>query len=200
MTAEIEIRALVSDYQAAEESLLQAGFVPAGQVNQIDIMYDKPAGELFVSGQKIRIRIEGDRAELTYKGAFQGDMSASRRAELNIQLNADDVANAGTLLEALGYPMLFQIQKLRKTFRKEGVVATLDHWPIIGAMVELEGDENEIKAIAGAAFPDAAFANHRLKSLFEATCAERGRSLSDLQADYERETGFSLGNISFLLR
>jgi predicted adenylyl cyclase CyaB len=179
--------------------LEKAGFEKIQEVVQTDIMHDKPDGELFKSGQKIRIRSEGEHAELTYKGGFQGDQTASRRAELNIELSSSDLASASQLLEALGYPELFKVRKVRKTYERNGVSATLDTWPIIGTMIEFEGEETEIKSIALELFPNLEFGNPRLKHLFEEKCEKTGRSLAELKAEYEAQTGFYLGNIEFLL-
>jgi hypothetical protein len=67
-------------------------------------------------------------------------------------------------------------------------------------MLELEGPEQEIRTIGETLFPDKVFKNYRLKELFEAQCELRGVSLQRLQQEYEDETGFKLGNISFLMQ
>jgi len=200
MSSEVEIRALVPNATAAEDALRDAGFACTAAFEQLDMMYDRPDGALFRSGQKIRIRVEGNHAELTYKGAFQGDASASRRTEVNVLIQPKDTGSLSELLEALGYPLLFQVRKARNVFRAGAVTATLDDWPIIGPMLELEGDEADIKEVAEATFPGIEFANYRLKTLFEKVCAERGLSLAELQKEYEGRSGFKLGNLGFLLQ
>ena len=199
MKSEVEIRALVPEPKRAATALQRGGFALIDVFDQHDIIHDRPDGSLFRSGQKIRLRIEGDHAEFTYKGAFQGDATASRRAEINVVVNPSDVPALSEMLEALGYPMLFQVKKVRTVFRSGSVAATLDEWPIIGSMLELEGPEDEIKGVAQATFPEIEFGNSRLKTLFERVCAERGRTLDELQTDYEARSGFSLGNIRLLL-
>ncbi|HEX8225808.1 MAG TPA: CYTH domain-containing protein [Allosphingosinicella sp.] len=200
MASEVEVRTLVEDAELAAETLRLNGFSLAGSLKQRDIMHDKPDGQLFLSGQKIRIRVEDDRAELTYKGEFEGDQSASRRSEINITIPAGSVDDVSLVLTALGYPILFQVQKTRVVLRNGGVVATIDSWPIIGPMLELEGEEEEIKSIANLLFPKHIFRNYRLKELFEEVCSRRGKSLNELQDEYEKSSRFELGNIGFLTR
>ena len=42
-------------------------------------MLDKEDASLFISGKKIRIRIEEDKATLTYKGDINKDKNVSKR-------------------------------------------------------------------------------------------------------------------------
>lgn len=199
MSTEIEIRTQIDDSEKAIAKLLKNGFKEKDKSEQIDMMFDFPDGQLFKSGQKIRIRVENNRAVLTYKGGFKGDDSASRRIELDIPLEASSVKDAENFLTSIGYPLLFQVRKERRLLTRGGVKATFDDWPIIGSLLELEGEEKEIKEIADGLFPENKFGNIRLKELFTIKCEETGKSLSELKEEYEIETGFKLGNLVFLI-
>ena len=200
MTTETEIRALVPSVKEAIERLEASGFRVRDSVVQQDVMYDYPDGTLFKDGQKIRVRIEGKRATLTYKGKFQRSDGISQRDEIDIPIDTNDTHSLGRLLEALGYPMLFQVRKNRTTLINRSVQATIDEWPIIGPMLEFEGLEGDILKCAASIFPELEFGNPRLKDLFESECKKLGKTLSQLKSEYQKDTGFDLGNIEFLLR
>lgn len=199
MGIETEIRALIPDPERAIGNAIQLGFVPEPSFDQHDIMFDRSDGSMFRSGSKIRIRVERDRAELTYKGSFLGDASASRRTELNVPLSVEAVSSTSAFLEAIGFPMLFQVKKTRLQLKKGSTKITIDRWPIIGNLMEIEGAEPEIGAFAEQICPDVDFGGYRLKKLFADTATSTGKSIEELKFDYERKTGFKLGNIEFLI-
>jgi predicted adenylyl cyclase CyaB len=198
---EVEVRAIVPEelLQDAKEKILSMGFVPSDEIRQLDIIFDKKDAELFRSGQKIRMRLENDNAELTYKGHFKGDSTASRRIETNIPIDIRYTDQVILFLEALGFPKCFQINKTRKNYTIDNVRITFDTWPIIGCMVEFEGREEIIKEFANIIFPNIIFKNLLLKEAFENVQKERALSLSELKAEYEKRTGNKLGNIELLM-
>ena len=199
MSTEIEIRTQINNSVEAIDKLLNNGFQDEGQSQQIDMMFDFPDGQLFKSGQKIRVRIENNTAVLTYKGMFRGDESASRRIELDIPLQLSSIKKTEDFLTSIGYPLLFQVKKDRRMLSRGGIKATFDEWPIIGSLLELEGEESEIKEVANSLFPENEFGNLRLKELFTKKCEDSGKTLTKLQEEYEVSTGFKLGNIAFLI-
>lgn len=163
-------------------------------------MLDKEDASLFISGKKIRIRIEEDKATLTYKGDINKDKNVSKRTELDIPINQKDVDKYIMFLTELGYPVCFQIKKKRKILKKDDITVTFDEWPIIGCMMEIEGSENEIKTIAKEVAPDINFENYRLKELFERKMQETGKSLEELKENYFKETQFDLGHIELIIK
>jgi len=196
---EVEIRALIPNPGCVEAALREKGFSEEPEFEQLDIMFDKPDASLFRSGQKIRIRTEKGCSELTYKGRFAGDSAASRRTEVNLPIPPDKVGELGAFLEAIGYPECFRIPKRRKVFRQDTLNVTLDWWPIIGCLMEIEGDEKDAHALASEVAPHVEFRNYRLKELFRMLEKRTGKSLGDLKRAYESETGLALGCIELLL-
>lgn len=196
---EIEIRAVIDKPLDLQKKLIEWGFEATPEFEQLDMIFDKPDASLFKSGQKIRIRIEKGVAILTYKGYFQGDPSASRRAEIDIPINPDLVPSYITLFEAIGYPICFQIPKKRKTYKKDNVIVTFDNWPIIGCLVEIEGEESSVKLLASQLAPGIEFRNYRLKELFVMKEQETGQPLSQLKVQSENMLDISLGKIEVLL-
>ena len=197
---EIEVRAIVNNKMELIQILKEKGFVNTKNVVQHDIMLDKPDASLFVSGKKIRIRIEDDKSTLTYKGDINVDQNISKRTELNIQIKQSEVDQYITFLTELGYPICFQIKKERQVLEKDGIIVTFDEWPIIGCMMEIEGPEEQIKHVAEEVAPDVKFSNYRLKELFEYKMQETGKSLAELKDMYYREKQFDLGHIELIIR
>lgn len=196
---EVEIRAVVNNKENLIQALERRGFTNEKTTIQHDIMLDKPDASLFILGKKIRIRIEDGDATLTYKGDINIDKDISKRMEINIRINKEYVEEYVTFLTELGYPVCFQIRKERKVMKKDDVEVTFDEWPIIGCMMEIEGPEEKIKALAGEVAPDIRFSNYRLKELFRDKMKETGKSLDELKADYYKETQFDLGHIELIV-
>ncbi|HVS04091.1 MAG TPA: class IV adenylate cyclase [Thermoanaerobaculia bacterium] len=93
-------------------------------------------GELLADERVLRLRIDGQGAELTFKGAPRFAGNAKVRVEL--QTRVADAEQMRSLLEALGYRVARRYQKMREEWRLGGVVVALDHTPI-GDFAELEG-------------------------------------------------------------
>lgn len=200
MNKEIEIRAIVNNRERIEKRLVATGFIPTNEVEQLDIMMDKPDGSLFNSGRKIRLRIEGASGELTYKGMFEGDAMASRRVEINFGVLPKELNSITEFFSALGFPPLFTIPKRRTEYKRENITVTLDEWPIIGCLMELEGLESDIINLAKELCPSVKFRGYRLKELFLNKEAETGKSLIELQKDFEAKHGTKLGRLDLLLK
>lgn len=197
---EIETRIVVPDNKIKEtQNILESlGFKLIEKFIQKDIILDKPDASLFKSGQKIRIREEKGVAELTYKGLFEGSQDFARRSEINIPLNPDNIENMKIIFASLGYPLLFQIIKERTVYKKDGIKATYDNWPIIGTMLEIEGGESEVKKVTDVFSSDFEFKNYRLKDLLSNRVSESGKSFADLKSYYEKLAGNKLGQIELI--
>lgn len=199
---EIETRAMIKTHQIAQinKLLIDNGFSNTETYSQTDIMLDNKDGGLFKSGQKIRLRIEKDVAELTYKGMFEGEQNFSRRIEINVPVSNSSVDDIILMFTALHYPILFQIKKERTVFKKDNVVATLDNWPILGYILELESsDEKSLHNVILKLPKELVFNNTRLKDLFNQKTVETGKTFAELKTAYEMDSGFKLGNIELIL-
>ncbi len=95
---------------------------------------------------RLRLRREGARSFLTFKGPVQpGPMKL--REELETAVTDADVLQR--VLEHLELRVWFRYQKYREEFALDGVVVAIDETPI-GTFVELEGTEAGITAAAAA--------------------------------------------------
>jgi adenylate cyclase class 2 len=100
-------------------------------------------GELLASGRILRLRTDGQRARLTFKGplTIEGNMKVREEREVEIE-NADE---AQALFANLGYSVVRRYQKMREEWQLGGVTIALDHTPI-GDFAEFEGDGAETVA------------------------------------------------------
>ena len=199
---EIETRTLVPSNQVKTviNTLKELGFKQIDEFKQTDIIFDRKDAALFKSGQKIRLRIEKGIAELTYKGLFEGDSSMSRRIEINLPVLNEKIEDTTIFLSSIGYPKLFTIIKNRILFKKNGIEASLDEWPILGHILEFEGNEDEIKILIKSFKNEFKFGNTRLKQLFKDKINETGKSFQELKDEYELSTGNSLGKIELIIK
>jgi predicted adenylyl cyclase CyaB len=198
---EIEVRTRLSQDKVATipQILDQMGFHSLGSWEQFDVMFDRPDGSLFNGGSKIRLRRERETMELTYKGSMLGRTDISDRTETNIKVAPEQFDECKRFLAALGFPQLFQIKKERHMWRRGSVSVTLDYWPIIGPILEFEGPEDEIIALTKPFGAEYHFANYRLRYFFEQVEGETGKSLSQLQKEYEEQNDIALGRLDLLI-
>ncbi len=169
------------------------------KVIQQDIIFDKEDASLFRSGCKIRLRLEGESKELTYKGSLLSSEKVSKRTELNISVSDASEEDISDFLTALGYPMCFQYKKERIVYTKDSIQVTFDEWPIIGCMVEIEGPEASIVELTKTIAPSETFGNRRLKDFFGDVMKSTGKSFDQLKAEYQAKTGFNLGKLELIL-
>lgn len=196
---EIEIRSVVTEKESIIKALKELLFENKGTVEQHDIILDKKDASLFKSGQKIRIRVENDKCTLTYKSDMSKNKEVSLRDEINIDINKKGLKDYLDFFENIGFTICFQIKKTREIWKYMNIKVTIDKWPIIGYIVEIEGNEEDIKRVANIIAPDKIFKNYRLKELFESKMKETGKSLKELKMIYYEETGFDLGNIELII-
>lgn len=97
-------------------------------------------GELLDQACLLRLRLDGQGAQITYKGParFEGHTKIRREHQTRVE-DADSVRE---ILESLGYAVTRRYQKMREIWRLGGVVISLDHTPI-GDFAEFEGDGGE---------------------------------------------------------
>ena len=101
-----------------------------------DRIFDR-AGELRGGDQLLRLRREGDRALVTYKGPPHAGHHKNRE---EIEFEVADADAMRLVLERLGYAVAFRYEKYRTTFSADGEpgIVTIDETPM-GIFLELEG-------------------------------------------------------------
>jgi predicted adenylyl cyclase CyaB len=103
-------------------------------------IFDRGRGELSAQGQVLRLRIDGQGAQLTLKGAARFEAKTKVRDEL--QTRVEEAEQMRSILEQLGYRVRRRYQKVREEWRLGAVLVCLDHTPI-GDFAEFEGQGAE---------------------------------------------------------
>jgi predicted adenylyl cyclase CyaB len=116
-------------------------------------IFDRGRGELSANGQVLRLRLDGQGAQLTLKGAVRFEEKTKVRDEL--QTRVEDVEQMRAILEHLGYRVRRRYQKVREEWRIGAVLVCLDHTPI-GDFAEFEGQGAEKLAKRCGLAPDGA--------------------------------------------
>jgi adenylate cyclase, class 2 len=111
---------------------------------QDDVLLDTDDGRLQRAGCALRVRRDGDRSAITWKGPAQGGPMKTREEIETIVARADE---AQRILGSLGFAPRFRYQKFREEYALEGLVVAIDETPV-GTFVELEGDEAAIARVA----------------------------------------------------
>ena len=113
-------------------------------------LFDSEDRQLGKSGTLLRLRSEGDRIVLTYKGPI-GDSQAKTRQE--IEVTVSDFDNCRDILEKLGLAPLLETQKRRTAYNLQGAQVVIDKYEGVHAHIpeflEIEApDPESIYAIA----------------------------------------------------
>jgi len=111
-----------------------------------DRIFDRE-GELRRAAQLLRLRREGERSTVTYKGPPQMGRHKNRE---EIEFDVSDDRATAFVLERLGYRVAFRYEKYRTKFRAEGEpgIVTIDETPM-GLFLELEGPPEWVDTTAG---------------------------------------------------
>ena len=142
---EREIKLPYESPAAARRSVVEAGATRLrARRLQHDCLLDRETAPLGDRRCTLRVRIDGDRAYLTFKGAPALGMTKARE-ELETTVGDGDLLLR--LLERLGFRVWFRYEKYREEFRRGALVIAVDESPI-GTFVELEGGETDILAMA----------------------------------------------------
>ena len=143
---EREVKLRYASAEEAHEAVVQLGATPLrGRRLQEDCLLDTDDGRLRSRGVVLRVRLEGGKSRITFKGPAQPGEHRVRE-ELETVVGDGDVLLG--ILEQLGLRPWFCYQKYREEFACEDVVVAVDETPV-GTFVELEGSEAGITAVAG---------------------------------------------------
>ncbi len=142
---EIEVKLPLSDaaeFQRRLESIGLECVQPASQ--EVNLRFDQADGVLSRRHQVLRLRKEGGRNTLTYKGHLLNSGPIAVREE--IETDVTDFQSMQRILECLGYEIIFVYEKIRAVYRLKDVLLMVDHTPI-GDFLEIEGpDEAAIRS------------------------------------------------------
>jgi adenylate cyclase class 2 len=144
---EREIKLRFDSASEARERILAFGATPLlGRRLQEDCLFDTEDERLRLQRSTLRVRSEGGKALLTWKGPVIPGIVKVREEYETV---ASDAAALQTILEELGLHVWFRYEKYREEFSADDVVIAVDETPV-GVFVEIEGGEDAIHATARA--------------------------------------------------
>jgi adenylate cyclase class 2 len=144
---EHEVKLVFPDIEAARRAVQTAGGRLVVRRRLLDDrLFDTPDARLRRSGTALRVRRDGDRARLTWKGPVVAGPVKSRE---EIETGADDAARVEAIVRALGFQPIFRSQKYREEYVLDEAMVTVDETPM-GLFVEIEGAPDRIPRVAAA--------------------------------------------------
>ena len=147
MALEREIKLRFDSAEDARDSILALGATPyLGRRLQEDCLFDTDDERLRRERATLRVRSEGGKALLTYKGPV---IPAAIKIREEHETVVSDGAALQTILEELGLHVWFRYEKYREEFQADDVVIAVDETPV-GVFVEIEGQEDAIHRTAAA--------------------------------------------------
>lgn len=140
MKAEIEAKFFIADKNAQRERLERAGFVcetPERLMRRCNFQFTRD----FTAGKKwARVRDEGDKVTLSVKEIIDKDRADGT---LEAEITIDDFDKGCAVLTACGLFAQSLHENYRETWIKGNVVATIDSWPHLDPVLEIEADSIE---------------------------------------------------------
>lgn len=145
MPIEREIKLRFDSADEARAKILALGATPLhGRRLQEDVLLDTEDELLRRQRSTLRVRSEGGKSLLTFKGpAMPGRVKLREEQETVVA----DGAALLSILEALGLHVWFRYEKYREEFSADDIVIAVDETPV-GVFVEIEGGETAIHEAA----------------------------------------------------
>ncbi len=171
---ETEVKLAVSSAEGARGLLLRSGFMPLhDRAFEANSVFDTPDSVLVRSGRLLRMRSFRGETILTFKGALE---PGPHKVRPEFETSAGDAAALQTILESLGYQILFRYEKYRTTFQRDSEPghAVLDETPI-GVYLELEGPAPWIDSTASIlGYSPRDYILQSYGALYRSFCEKRG--------------------------
>lgn len=169
---EREVKLRFADAGAARSAVTAAGGVlKRARRLQHDAVLDTARGTLRDAQSVLRVRLEDHQGLLTFKGPPQPSTMKTRE---EIETGVADTAAAFTLLDRLGFNVIFRYEKFREEFLLGGCTVAVDETPV-GTFVEVEGDEHAVRDVTvrlGRTADD--FIVESYRALYLQRCQEEG--------------------------
>ncbi len=132
---EIEVKAYCNNHAEITEKIRSLGGLLLKKVSERDIYYKHPARNFADTDEAFRIRIEGNKNILTYKGPKVGNKTKTRFEK---EVEFTELNSMKEILEKLGFDIADEIYKTRTVYRIDDVQICLDNVEGLGNFVELE--------------------------------------------------------------
>ena len=144
MPVEHEVKLSFESFEAARRAVIAAGGrLVVSRRLLVDDLFDTPDARLKQGGCALRLRRDGARAFLTFKGPAQPGPVKSRE-EHETGVASPEVTEQ--VIRGLGFAPFFHAEKFREEFTIDGAVIAVDEAPI-GVFVEVEADPAAIERV-----------------------------------------------------
>ncbi len=178
MSIEHEVKLSFPSVEAARQAVQAAGGrLDVSRRLLDDRLFDTADEHLRRSGCALRLRRDGARGLLTFKGPVQPGPVKSRE---ELETDVGDAGVAESILTSLGYRRWFRAEKYREEHLVGEARVTIDETPI-GVYVEIEAAPAAIDAVTtrlGRAPADQRLDSY--PSLWAAWCRSHGRPFGDM--------------------
>jgi adenylate cyclase class 2 len=145
MPLEREIKLRFDTADQARQRVLATGATPIrGRRLQEDCLLDTAQNSLYGRQCVLRVRNEGGKSLLTFKGPVQPGPMKTREEHETVVADGDTLL---TVLQKLGLQVWFRYEKYREEFCAQEVIIAIDETPV-GVFVEIEGSEEHIRQTA----------------------------------------------------
>ncbi|MHA1212243.1 MAG: class IV adenylate cyclase [Candidatus Heimdallarchaeota archaeon] len=135
MPIEVELKLKVDNLEDIEYSLVEKGASLVEMVIQRDHYFAHPTRDYSITDEALRIREDGERFYLTYKGPKFDDKSKTR-LEYNVKIaNSTEMIKILTLLD---FKQVIVVTKERKIYQYKNTQCCLDHIESLGSFIEVE--------------------------------------------------------------
>ena len=185
MPVEHEVKLAFPSVEAARQAVSTAGGrLDVSRRLLDDRLFDTEDQTLRQSGRALRVRRDGDRAFITFKGPVQPGAVKSRE-EIETLVGSADVAEA--IVVSLGFRRWFRAEKYREEYLIGEARVTIDETPI-GVFVEIEAPPEAIDEAA--ARLGRGRSDYRLDSypsMYAAWCGTQGRPFADMTFEGVRD-------------
>lgn len=150
---EVEQKFAVTDLSELRKRVEASGTKVGPEVVQMDRYFNHPQRDFAQTDEALRIRVDGERNCVTYKGPRK-DSSAKTRREIELPIGDGQETRAmlAEMLVALGFREVATVKKLRRSAvlsRRDWLVTmTFDDVEGVGTFVELEvlAEEQQLDA------------------------------------------------------
>lgn len=150
MRPEVEARFLRVSYDVIRARLREAGAACVHPMRAMKrVIMDYPDQRLQAGPEGhwgfVRVRDEGSTVKLTYKHISKNVTRDTHEIEVTVSSYDDTIA----LFEAIGLKVISEQHTRRELWHLNGCEVTLDDWPWLPPMVEIEGpDEATVKQVS----------------------------------------------------
>ena len=142
---EIEVKFYLKDIDHMRRRILELGIETRGPVFETNIRYEDSKNTLIQKEALLRLR-QDEKTTLTFKS--KPKMKSKDFKVFNeLEVEVDDMATMGQILEALGFHPEQKYEKWRETLIAEKTGLFLDRMPY-GDFLEIEGQSQDIKDCA----------------------------------------------------